>query len=278
MIKVNFSTYGTYVTDSLYQWDINRRLIVNGLNLEQAPEIHFYNANMERAIVRQATLDNGVATVTIPNALLQEALTIKADVCIYEDDVRKTIEDIEIPVKAKARPLDYVFEDDGGDVYSYNALITKFNEHIRTMEAILQEAKDRYDELLDEIGQVVGEYPGLPDRVAELENKNEIQFTWYEGNGKRGISDPCSVTFPVAPRIVVAVLPYCNVQCTWTMVSDELTTEYVAGKGFKLNTSEISYGKKSKDGKTFSWYTQTVEGQLNNDKEKYYFYGLGLAD
>jgi hypothetical protein len=152
MIRANFSAYGTYVTDSLYQWDINRTLIVNGLNLEQAPEIHFYNANMERAIVRQSTLDNGVATVTIPNALLQEALTIKADVCIYEDDVRKTIENIEIPVKAKARPLDYVFEDDGGDIYSYNALMVKIDE-----------ARARYAEVIDELGRVIDDYPYLPE-------------------------------------------------------------------------------------------------------------------
>lgn len=162
-IIANFKSYNNYITDSLYQWDINRTLVINGLNLEQAPEIHFYNANMERAIVRQATLDNGVATVTIPNSLLQEALIIKADVCIYEDDVRKTIEKIEIPVKAKARPMDYVFEDDGGDLYSYNKLENLFKNSLGISSEQYIEAKRKYDELTEDLYRVIEGAPVLSD-------------------------------------------------------------------------------------------------------------------
>jgi len=163
MIKVNFSAYGTYVTDSLYQWDINRTLIVNGLNLEQNPEIHFYNANMERAIVRQATLDNGIVTVTIPNTLLQEPFTIKADVCIYESNVRKTIENIEIPVKAKARPSDYVFEDHGGELYSYNKLENLFKNSLDVSSKQYIEAKKKYDELTEDLYRIIEGSPVLSD-------------------------------------------------------------------------------------------------------------------
>lgn len=128
MIKANFSTYGTYVTDSVYQWDINRELEVRGINLLTAPEIHFYNANMgNRAIVRQATLENGIAKVMIPNSILQEALLIRANVVVYEGDTRKTIETIEIPVVAKARPLDYSLTDSDEEIYSFNALENYIN-------------------------------------------------------------------------------------------------------------------------------------------------------
>lgn len=122
MIKANFNTYNNYVTDSLYQWDVNQDLIINGLNLSVAPEIHFANANMERAIVRQSTLESGVVTVRIPNSLLQEALTIKAYVGLYEGETFNVIETIEIPVIAKARPSDYVIEDTDGEIYSFKAL------------------------------------------------------------------------------------------------------------------------------------------------------------
>ncbi len=121
MLHVHFNTYSNYVTDSLYQWDINQDLIINGLDLSVAPEIHFANANMDRAIVRQSTLDNGVVTVRIPNSLLQEALTIKAYVGLYDGEVFRTIETIEIPVIAKARPFDYTISD-GDEVYSFKAL------------------------------------------------------------------------------------------------------------------------------------------------------------
>ena len=70
MIKANFKAYSNYVTDSLHQWDINQVLEVTGLNLTSAPEVHFSNKNLDRAIVRQSTMTNHVVTVDIPNSLL----------------------------------------------------------------------------------------------------------------------------------------------------------------------------------------------------------------
>lgn len=122
MIKANFNTYNNYVTDSLYQWDVNQDLVINGLNLTVAPEIHFANADMDRAIVRQSTLESGVVTVRIPNSLLQAALTIKAYVGIYEGETFKVIETIEIPVIAKTKPADYTIEDSDEEFYSFNKL------------------------------------------------------------------------------------------------------------------------------------------------------------
>ena len=52
MVKANFKTYGTYTTDSVYQWDLNRVLTVRGLNLSVDPEIHFSNKNMDRSASR----------------------------------------------------------------------------------------------------------------------------------------------------------------------------------------------------------------------------------
>lgn len=128
MIRVNFTTYNNYVTDSLYQWDVNRNLLINGLGLSVAPEIHFTNANMDRAIVRQSTLDNGVITARIPNSLLQSALTIKAYVGVYEGETFKVIETIEIPVIAKNRPFDYTIEDSDEEIYSFRLVERRLDE------------------------------------------------------------------------------------------------------------------------------------------------------
>ena len=125
MLYVNFKAYNSYVTDSLYQWDINQKLNIVGLNLESAPEVHFANANMERAIVRQATINKDTITVSIPNSILQEPLPIKAYIGIYEGETFKIIESIRIPVIPKERPTDYKFVDDGGDIYSYNEILNK---------------------------------------------------------------------------------------------------------------------------------------------------------
>jgi hypothetical protein len=122
VIKANFSTYASYVTDSLYQWDINQVLSVTGLNLTVAPEVHFSNANTDRAIVRQADMIDHVVKVDIPNSLLQDPFTIHAHVGIYEGATFKVVERIEIPVIARKRPADYSITDADDEIYSFKAL------------------------------------------------------------------------------------------------------------------------------------------------------------
>lgn len=122
MIKANFNAYGKYIADSLYQWDLNRVLNVTGLNLTVVPEVHFSNSAMKGAIVKQATMEDHVVSVKIPNSLLQHPLTIKAHIGIYEGDLFKVVEEVQIPVIAKARPEDYQIEDSDEEIYSFKAL------------------------------------------------------------------------------------------------------------------------------------------------------------
>ena len=121
MIKANFKAYGSYVTDSLYQWDKNRTLSVTGITVSVSPEVHFTNAILGKAIVKQGTLSGGTITVDIPNSLLQEALSIRAYIGVYEGSTFKTLEVVEIPVIRRARPEDYTL-DTGDEVYSFKAL------------------------------------------------------------------------------------------------------------------------------------------------------------
>lgn len=122
MIKANFKTYATYVTDSLNQWDLNQVLQVTGLNLTTVPEVHFSNANTDRAIVRQATMANQVVSVGVPNSLLQDPLRIYAHIGIYEGDTFKVVELVEIPVNPRKRPADYQIQGNDEEVYSFKQL------------------------------------------------------------------------------------------------------------------------------------------------------------
>ena len=122
MITANFKSYGSYVTDSLHQWDLNQVLEVSGLNLATAPEVHFSNANTDRAIVRQATMKNHTISVDIPNSLLQDPLRIYAHIGIYEGNTFKVVELVEIPVIPRKRPADYQIQDSDGEIYSFKAL------------------------------------------------------------------------------------------------------------------------------------------------------------
>lgn len=135
MIKANFNAYAAYVTDSLYQWDLNQVLSVYGLNLSVVPEVHFSNANVDRAIVKQATMTNHVISVMIPNSLLQDPLTIHAHIGIYEGDTFKVVEKIEIPVIPKKRPIDYRIEDADEEIYSFQALENAIANMVTVAEA-----------------------------------------------------------------------------------------------------------------------------------------------
>lgn len=121
MIKANFDAYNSYVTDSVHQWEINRTLSVGGLNLAVAPEVHFSNASMDKAIVRQATLSSHVVNVQIPNSLLQAPLSIDAYIGVYEGNAFKVVEHVRIPIIPRERPADYRIENDE-EVYSFEAL------------------------------------------------------------------------------------------------------------------------------------------------------------
>lgn len=123
--KANFNAYHNYAIDSLHQWDLNQVLTLRGLNLATVPEVHFSNKNMDRAIVRQATMANHVVTVDIPNSLLQDPLRIYAHIGIYEGSTFTVVETVEIPVIPRVRPLDYQIEDTDGEVYSFQALENK---------------------------------------------------------------------------------------------------------------------------------------------------------
>lgn len=136
-----------YTVDPLYQWDVNQVLEIRGLSLPSIPEIHFTNEAMDRAIVRQATTDDaGIITANIPNSLLQKPYTIKAYVCIYEDDTFKSLYEINIPVKARKKPTDYTLENDE-EIYSFNAL----ENLVRNAEANYNEAISKINEYSDKL-------------------------------------------------------------------------------------------------------------------------------
>nr|DAO87662.1 MAG TPA: hypothetical protein [Caudoviricetes sp.] len=145
MIKANFNSYNAYVTDSLYQWDKDRILSINGLNLDVAPEIHFTNISMQRAVARQSVLSDGVVTVKIPNSFLQVALTIMAYIGIWEGDTFRTVEVVEIPVIPRVKPSDYTLTDDDEEVYSFNRL-----------EALVSDLSSKNDDNTKKIDIVIG--------------------------------------------------------------------------------------------------------------------------
>lgn len=125
--------------------------------------------------------------------------------------------------------------------------------------------------------QSVTGYAAIPagttiEYLGKLGDKARVQVLSYVGTGTYGSSNPNSVTasFPIKLLAVLTkALKNSNGNFTSRidfnnqyredpfMVGAALTTEYTLGSGcgYKVDSYDTSYGKKSNDGKTFSWYT-----------------------
>lgn len=180
-------TKDRYTVDTLYQWDLNQALYIYGLSLSSVPEIHFTNSTMDRAIVRQATVNSsGVIIADIPNSLLQSATKIMVYICTYDGSAFKSLYKLDIPVKARNKPADYVITDNDGEIYSFKSLENlvnnavdetngKFAIMVTTLERQLADATDALMDKLSEceeeldakIDVFTEEYGGIHDTVVE---------------------------------------------------------------------------------------------------------------
>lgn len=121
----------------------------------------------------------------------------------------------------------------------------------------------------------------------------------YVGTGTWGESSPNKLTFSFAPKIVFMVqkayvdsygvnyhepIYSGSTEGNAVMVADTLTESFQSGNGFYElgyinDEARYSYGKKSKDGKTFYWYFSYDKdrsgSQLNSSGSVYYWVAIG---
>ena len=126
---------------------------------------------------------------------------------------------------------------------------------------------------------------------ANANSRAKMELVSYIGTGLYGSDSACSVTFSFPPKVVFLLVrsngsfidrdfrgnPGNLTYCT-TIVASLESTEYTTSHGFYYEPSQNSRssGKKSADGKTFSWYnTIDATHQMNERKDTYYVLGLG---
>ena len=141
---------GKYRVDTLYQWDKNQKLEISGLSVPNTPEIHFVNNSMSVALVRQAQKDrDGIITVDIPNVLLEKSLPIDVYICAYEGDLFRTLYNLQIPIKARSKPSNYIYEKED-EVLSFNALNNRLTDSIAQMRIMVEDAVATINQKCDE--------------------------------------------------------------------------------------------------------------------------------
>lgn len=167
MITANFDAYASYTVDSLYQWDTDVDLMITGLSLLETPDIHFTNAFMGGAIMRECEATGSIYTVRIPNSLLQYPADILAHV-FYKG---KTVETIRIPLIERARPIDYQLLGDDDELYSFNELrkhINASNEDITlSIEEIKQATADGIKSVKAEADKVTEVFTDVKKSVSD---------------------------------------------------------------------------------------------------------------
>lgn len=158
----------SYIAEPLYQWDKNQTLTIYGMSLPSIPEIHFANASMDRAIVRQSTMDaNGIVTVEVPNSLLQKPQNVIVYVCIYSGNTFETWYKFEVPLKARQKPSDYTIEDTDGEIYSFRELENKIDETVAEINAQHDKSTTNYNEAVAALEESKTSYEDAKQQIID---------------------------------------------------------------------------------------------------------------
>lgn len=144
MIKAQFKSYGSYVTDSVYQWDLNQKLSISGLVMSSAPVIAYSSKAVKKAIIVQSKIVDGVINCDIPNALLQFDNDITAHLCSLENKQYKAVEKMIIPVIKRAMPADYLFTDNV-PILTYEAIEVDIQHYYNLSKSYTDSAKSEID-------------------------------------------------------------------------------------------------------------------------------------
>lgn len=100
---------------TLYQWDVNQFVNVVGINPEMPASVQFWRAGQTEAFVVESTVSGNTVTAAIPNELLREpgelVIYIWQDTGAGEQKGGRTETFFNIPIKERAQPSDYIYDD-----------------------------------------------------------------------------------------------------------------------------------------------------------------------
>lgn len=115
--------------------------------------------------------------------------------------------------------------------------------------------------------------------IAEWLGTKQVELVTYVGTGAGGSGDEseaCSITFNAPPRLLLMLgWALSGNDVHWSastegavnvMLCELLGTSYTEGHGFSKSSTTAGgdrWGKKSEDGKTISWYTDTSNNTAN---------------
>ena len=127
-----------------YQWDTERKLIVN---CRGCTEVHFINGDMEEALCCEIYDLDGIRVVNVPNVLLQVAKPFRTLLNVIDSDGRLTTYSFVFRVRYRPKPEDYIYTET--EILSYKDI----DERMRLIEEGLG------DKVAEEVESYLAENP-----------------------------------------------------------------------------------------------------------------------
>lgn len=156
----------------LYQWDIDRKIIITGAALDQ--EVHFATKDLDEALVVKPKEENGSLTCNIPNILLQDS----KDIIIYLYDGHKTFFSKTYKIIARKKPADYVYNET--EILTYEKLAKELKEMIATRANGIDYSNSKLSLYSD--GKEIASTNIVTDDYRPLQYKPSINDITLEGN------------------------------------------------------------------------------------------------
>ena len=145
MLEAIFSEGITTVTvTGLTQWDYGRKLTIKGLSYTDNVEVHFSNNIEKEAVVMEVTKSGSDLVTEVPNVLLEKNHDITAWVYIDSGTSGETVRTINLKVKPRIKPADYISENNAKEIIDY------VDEAKELLENATEQA-DRLDEIVDRV-------------------------------------------------------------------------------------------------------------------------------
>lgn len=145
MLVANFSRRGEEIEidDELWQYDYGQKIQITGLDLPEIFEVHFSWKDLETAKVVTGFTVDGVSTVDIPNAALQQKRMITAYIYISDRGEGKTINTIYMLVSSRKAPEGFETPE---DINLFHHTLAAAAEYQRQAEKAKNQAEAKAEE------------------------------------------------------------------------------------------------------------------------------------
>ena len=95
----------------LWQYDKGQFLVLENLEYDVAPEVHFTTTALDEALVSFGDYEDGTLRVQIPDALLISGCNITAYIYVKGTISEETEQKIDITVRPRKKPSNYIYTD-----------------------------------------------------------------------------------------------------------------------------------------------------------------------